>query len=157
MRLKKYSWLPLLPFFIFTGYFLLWPILGVTDPNQYLLKYNPLLVFLNIKKLAIKTLVRVIINWINIWSYLIYFWLYTEKTAIMIPKIQNKRLYFSFLLIIINHINCFSLNLPTLITGQEGLEPPTYGFGDRYSANWATDLYNTFKPPSSMLISYCLI
>lgn len=30
MGLKKYSWLPLLPFFLFTGYFLLWPILGVT-------------------------------------------------------------------------------------------------------------------------------
>ena len=30
MRFKKYLWLPLLPFFLFTGYFLLWPILGVT-------------------------------------------------------------------------------------------------------------------------------
>lgn len=30
MRIKKHSWLPLLPFLLFTGYFLLWPILGVT-------------------------------------------------------------------------------------------------------------------------------
>ncbi|MEI6038404.1 MAG: ABC transporter permease [Actinomycetes bacterium] len=30
MRIKKHSCLPLLPFLLFTGYFLLWPILGVT-------------------------------------------------------------------------------------------------------------------------------
>ena len=30
MRIKKHSWLPLLPFLLFTGYFLLWPIVGVT-------------------------------------------------------------------------------------------------------------------------------
>ena len=27
---KKYSWLPLLPFLVFTGFFLIWPIFGVT-------------------------------------------------------------------------------------------------------------------------------
>jgi putative spermidine/putrescine transport system permease protein len=30
MGRRSYSWTPLLPFFLFTGYFLLWPILGVT-------------------------------------------------------------------------------------------------------------------------------
>jgi len=50
MRIKRYSWLPLLPFFIFTGYFLLWPILGVTlkslhdnNGNWSLSNYTPLL------------------------------------------------------------------------------------------------------------------
>jgi putative spermidine/putrescine transport system permease protein len=50
MRIKRYSWLPLLPFFIFTGYFLLWPILGVTLKslhdnygNWSLSNYTPLL------------------------------------------------------------------------------------------------------------------
>jgi putative spermidine/putrescine transport system permease protein len=50
MRIKRYSGLPLLPFFIFTGYFLLWPILGVTlkslhdnNGNWSLSNYTPLL------------------------------------------------------------------------------------------------------------------
>jgi putative spermidine/putrescine transport system permease protein len=50
MRIKRYSWLPLLPFFLFTGYFLLWPILGVTlkslhdnNGNWSLSNYMPLL------------------------------------------------------------------------------------------------------------------
>ena len=50
MRIKRHSWLPLLPFFIFTGYFLLWPILGVTlkslhdnNGNWSLSNYTPLL------------------------------------------------------------------------------------------------------------------
>ncbi len=50
MSRRKYSWLPLLPFFGFTGYFLLWPILGVTlrslhdnHGNWSLSNYTPLL------------------------------------------------------------------------------------------------------------------
>ena len=50
MKLKRSSWLPLLPFFAFTGYFLLWPILGVTlksfhnnDGHWSLSNYTPLI------------------------------------------------------------------------------------------------------------------
>ena len=33
-----------------------------------------------------------------------------------------------------------SATSPMGLAGREGLEPPTDGFGDRYSTNWATAL-----------------